>query len=296
MGDGMTRLDEAIRKLDQGKLEEGQEILEQLSREEPENPVVLYNLGMCYSEQGNLEDSIKVLERCIELAPDFVNPYAALGFSYARSGQTEKAIEILEEARRKEPENVFVLKNLGSIYGNLGRIDEAIECFESAQEQQPDSPDILYGLAYAYEQQGDVTQADELYQRIIEIGRPRRFVDLAKEGRTRIGVDALKAEGLRPDAVFYCLGALEKYSEMGRSKVREIGFEIGMLGQRGLDIHNPEKKYQLESMPGEFTGLQLLCYMYVGFQIIDSSVDVGADLSDEYRAALSMFEGETSEY
>jgi hypothetical protein len=35
--------------------------------------------------------------------------------------------------------------------------------------------------------------------------------------------------------------------------------------------------------------------MYVGFQIIDPSVDVGADLSDEYQAALSMFEGEISE-
>ena len=248
-----------------------------------------------HSEQGKLEASIEVLERCIDLAPDFVNAYAALGFSYARDEQTEKAVRVLEKARSKEPENLFVLKNLGSIYGSAGRVDEAIDCFELAQEQQPNSPDILYGLAYAYEQQGQITEADELYQRIIEIGRPREFVDLAKEGRTRIGVDALKEEGLRPDAVFYCLAALEKYSEMSQSEVREIAFEIGLLGQRGLDIHNPEKKYQLESMEGEFTGLQLLCYMYVGFQIIDPSVDVGADLSDEYQAALTMFEGEVSE-
>jgi tetratricopeptide (TPR) repeat protein len=291
----MARLDEAIRKLDQGKLKEGQKILEQLRREEPDNPVVLYNLGMCYSEQEKLEDSIEVLERCVELAPKFVNAYAALGFSYARNEQAEKAIEILEKARRKEPENVFVLKNLGSVYGSQDRLDEAIDSFKRARELQPESPEILYGLGYAYEQQGEISSADRLYQRIIEIGSPQRFVDLAKEGRTRIGVDALKAEGLRPDAVFYCLAALEKYSEMSRSEVREIAFEIGMLGQRGLDIHNPEKKYELESMSGEFTGLQLLCYMYVGFQIIDPSVDVGADLSDEYKAAMSMFEGEVSE-
>ncbi|MFW6116234.1 MAG: tetratricopeptide repeat protein [bacterium] len=291
----MTRLDEAIQKLDQGKLKEGQEILEDLRREEPDNPVVLYNLGMCYSEQGKLEASIEALEHCLEVAPDYTNAYAALGFSYARNGQTEKAVEILEEARKKEPENIFVLKNLGSVYGNLGRIDEAIESFKRAQELQPESPEILYGLAYAYEQRGEMSNADRLYQRIIEIGGSDRFVDLAKEGRTRIGVDALKEEGLRPDAVFYCLASLEKYAKMSQSKVREIAFEIGMLGQRGLDIHNPEKKYQLESMQGEFTGLQLLCYMYVGFQLIDPSVDVGADLSDEYQAALSMFEGEISE-
>jgi hypothetical protein len=37
----MTRLDEAIRKLDRGELREGQRILESLRREQPENPAVL---------------------------------------------------------------------------------------------------------------------------------------------------------------------------------------------------------------------------------------------------------------
>jgi tetratricopeptide (TPR) repeat protein len=287
----MTRLDEAIRKLDRGELKEGQRILESLRREEPDNPVILYNLGMCYSEQGKLESSIEVLERCIELAPDHTNAYAALGFSYARAGQLEEAVEVLEVARRKDPNNLFVLKNLGSVYGNQGRLDAAVDCFEQADEIQPDTPDILYGLAYAYEQQGRIIQADEVYQRSIEIGRPSDVVDLAKEARTRIGISELKAEGLRPDAVMYCLAALERYEDMSTSEVQEIAFEIAILGQSGLDIHNPDTRYQLESLPGEFTGLQLLSYMYVGFQIIDPSVDVGADLSDEYQAALSMFKG-----
>jgi len=290
----MSRLDEAIRKLDEGRLWEGQRILEQLREEEPENPMVLYNLGMSYSEQGKLEASIEALERCIELAPDFVNAHAALGFSYARSGRTQKALDILEDAREKEPNNFFVLKNLGSIYGKQGRLDAAIECFEMAREIEPDSAQTLYGLAYAYEGKGEVAEADELYERIIEGGGPVRIVHLAKEARTRIGVDGLKSEGLRPDAVFYCLAALQRYSDMSKSEVREIAFEIALLGQQGLDIHNPDRKYQLDSMRGEFTGLQLLCHMYVGFQMIDPSVDVGADLSDEYGTALSMFEGKAS--
>ena len=287
----MTRLDQAIRKLDQGRLEEGQRILEQLRREDPDNPEVLYNLGMCYSEQGKLESSIELLQTCIEIAPDYINAYAALGFSYARAGQTDKALEILEEARQKDPDNVFVLKNLGSVYGNLGRLNDAIECFEEAVEIQPQSPEILYGLAYAYERAGQSEDADTVYSRIIEIGEPSDLVDLAKDGRRRIGIDQLKAEGLRPDVVMYCLAALERFEDMSESEVQEVAFEIAMLGQSGLDIHNPEKTYQIESLPGEFTGLQLLSYMYVGFQIVNPSVDLGADLSDEYEAALSMFEG-----
>ncbi len=291
----MTRLDEAIRQLEQSRLKEGQHLLEELRNEEPDNPVILYNLGMCYSEQGLFDASIEALERCIEVAPDHVNAYAALGFSYGRTGQTEKALHVLEKAREIDPESVFVLKNLASIYGKQGRLDEAIECFKLARECEPDSPEILYGLAYAYEQQGHTVKADAIYQDIIGIGKPEQMVELAKEARTRIGVEALKEDGLRPDAVMYCLAALEHYSGKSRSEVKDTAFEIAFLGQRGLDIHNPDRKYRLKSMPGEFTGLQLLCYMYVGFQIVDPSVEVGADLSDEYQAALSMFEGEISE-
>lgn len=284
----MTTLDKALRELDRGNLEEGQRILETLHRQEPENPDVLYNLGICYSEKGELEQSIEALERCVEAAPDHVNAYAALGFSYATSGQPEKAVEVLEEALRRDPDNPHVLKNLGSIYGNLGQLDKAIECLEHADHVQPDTPESLYGLAYAYERKGEMQEADDLYQRTIEIGEPADLVDLAKEASSRIGVDTLKAEGLRPDVVMYCMAALEKFEDMDRSQIQEIAFEIATLGQSGLEIHNPSKTYRLESLPGEYTGLQLLSYMYVGFQIIDPSVDIGADFSDEYQAALKM--------
>jgi hypothetical protein len=58
-----------------------------------------------------------------------------------------------------------------------------------------------------------------------------------------------------------------------------------MLGTRGLDVNDPAPKYTLTSIPGKFSGLHLLCIEYVGFQIIDPSIDLGFDLSAEYAAA-----------
>lgn len=54
----MTTLDQAIHKLDQGKLKEGQRILDALLKNEPDDPAVLYDLGMRYSEQGIRDASI----------------------------------------------------------------------------------------------------------------------------------------------------------------------------------------------------------------------------------------------
>ena len=54
----MTTLDRALHELGRGNLEEGQRILESLRRQEPKNPDVLYNLGICYSELGKMKQSI----------------------------------------------------------------------------------------------------------------------------------------------------------------------------------------------------------------------------------------------
>jgi hypothetical protein len=46
------------------------------------------------------------------------------------------------------------------------------------------------------------------------------------------------------------------------------------------------KKYQLKNMPGDFTGMQLLSYMYVGFKQMEPGIDTGIDLEKEYRSAI----------
>lgn len=88
-----------------------------------------------------------------------------------------------------------------------------------------------------------------------------------------------------------CQGALERFEDMPRAEVQKITFEIAMLGSRGLDVNDPAEQYSLNSIPGKFSGLQLLCIEYVGFQIIDPKVDIGFDLSAEYQAARAMFGG-----
>ncbi len=71
-------------------------------------------------------------------------------------------------------------------------------------------------------------------------------------------------------------------------EVQAIAFEIGLKGQEGLDINNPQKMYQIKAMPGTFTGLQLVCYMYVGFRLFAPEMNIGVDLSEEYKTALRL--------
>jgi hypothetical protein len=90
----------------------------------------------------------------------------------------------------------------------------------------------------------------------------------------------------------YCLGALRKFDKMPLEEVKRIGFEIAVLGQRGLDTNNPDQKYTLKSLPGTFSGLHLVCLMYVAFKQISPQQSIGFDLSREYEVARSLSPGD----
>jgi len=93
-----------------------------------------------------------------------------------------------------------------------------------------------------------------------------------------------------PAAVWFLLAALERYDKLPVEKVREIAFEVALLGRGGLDYASSDKKYRLTSLPDEeFTGLQLMCLMFAGFKRIAPDQDVGMDLEEPFLTALQMF-------
>ncbi len=92
-----------------------------------------------------------------------------------------------------------------------------------------------------------------------------------------------------PAAVWYLLSALERYDKLPIDKVREIAFEVAMLGRNGLDYASPDKKYTLRTIPGEtFSGLQLMCLMHAGFKRVAPDMNTGMELNEPFLTALQI--------
>ena len=147
------------------------------------------------------------------------------------------------------------------------------------------------GLGKALEQAGEMAEADEAYTRVIELSGFGDAAEMAQQGRSRIAQSTFRANAAgaeRPDAVMYCLGALESLGSMGEAQLREVVLEIATLGQQGLDVNNPDRTHRLRTLPGQFTGLQLVSYLYVGMQRLYPGQDVGFDLAQEYASAKSL--------
>ena len=82
-----------------------------------------------------------------------------------------------------------------------------------------------------------------------------------------------KKTELRPEAVKFCLEALQKIHALSDKEIAGIAIEAATLGQSGLKIDSPEKQYTLNTLPGKYTGLNVVCILYVAVQHLSPRTD-----------------------
>jgi len=285
----LSKFQEALDLVTSGRLTEAVDLFEQALLDDPKNPDILYNLGMCFTELNQLNKAVRALNKSIEYDPTHANSYVALGYAYLKLADIESAERYLLQALSLDPDNPYALRNLGGLYGEIGDLAKSISYLEKAYQMNPVDPKTAYGLGYSYQQLQDYTKADKYYRKVLEMDVPSSLKELAKDGLREIAMIHLKSKGLRMDAVMYMVSALKLFEERSEDQVREITFEIALKGRGGFDINNPDKKYMINSLPGTFTGLQLVSYMYVGFKKIAPDQDIGVDLSQEYTMATQLF-------
>jgi len=284
----LTRL--GVDHLNAGNADKGIATLRVALQRNPVDHEAMFNLGMALSEQGDMEEAVEVLERLLDQHPGHAPGWVALGVAQVRMGHDEPATESLRKAVELAPGDGYARKNFGALLARSGNHTEAIVHLRQAVELLPQDRQAWLNLGMALEESGEMAGADEAYQRALDIDPAGDVGKLAEEGRSRIAAANFRKRGggYRADAMAYCLKALQRFDGMPRAEVQKIAFEIAMLGSRGLDVNDSAEQYTLQSIPGKFSGLHLLCIEYVGFQIIEPSLDLGFDLSAEYEAAVSM--------
>jgi tetratricopeptide (TPR) repeat protein len=289
--EGPDPIDIALDRLRRGEYPQAIQGLQLLVKAHPDDPNVLYNLGMALSDVGQLDSAERHLRHLVEIDPTHSNARVALGVALARQRRNADAVEVLRSALAIEPDNPHALRNLGGCLLRSGETEEAVKALRRATEVSPDDQQAWFGLAEAEFDRDNLDEADGLFIKTIEIDPFSEIADLAKTRRSEIAQANFRSIGRgaeRLDAVMYLLGAIEKFEAMSGADVQRVGFEVATVGMRGLDVNDPEQKYQLQSLPGRFSGLHMVCLMYAAFKIIAPEQDVGFDLSREYQAAMSL--------
>ena len=278
--------------LQSGRIKEALPFLESLTDVNPKNAIVLYNLGIAYSELGRFEDAVIRLKKSLEYDSSNSNAWVGIGVAYNNLNRKADAKNALNKAVTLDPANGYAHRNLGAALAMDEDYQQALPHFREAYHQLPKDPQAIYGLGKCLIELNALEEADELFISLINQFPASPITEFARQGRTQIANKNLRgatAGGIRPDVMMYILGALKTFKKATAKKRQEIAFEIAIKGQSGLDINDPAKKYTLKSLPGKFSGLHLLAIMYAGFKQIDPTLDSGADFDAEYEAAMQMF-------
>ncbi len=124
--------------VEKGELQKGEAILEEVWRENPDDPSVNNDLGYLWADQGkNLEQAEKMIRKALQAEPDNAAYLDSMGWVLFRKGQYKKAMEYLLKAVEKSEEvDAVIWEHVGDCYQKLGQLDKAIEAWRKALEKE----------------------------------------------------------------------------------------------------------------------------------------------------------------
>ena len=243
---------------------------------------------MALSDLRQLEPAEQHLRHALELDPEQVNARVGLSVVLHRRGDSAAAIQELQDAIKIQPQHASAQRNLAAMLCKAEDFAAAEPHYRKAIELNPGDQQAKLEFGQCLLRLGNKAEADAIFLDAINTDSTTSVAEAARQQRTKLAQESFRAGmpvGVQPDAAMYCLAAIQKFEKMRRADVQKIGFEIAVLGQQGLDTNDPTARYQLKSMPGKFSGLQLVCTMFVAFKILTPDQGIGFDLEREYAAA-----------
>jgi len=259
----------------------------------PEDRRVLLSLGGMLCEQGRFQEAREVLKRLTCTAPDFADGWNAFGVALSREGKRKDASRAFQKSLSIDPENSITLRNLGALTARRAP-QVALPYLKRAAMLLPSDQSAQYAYSKCLMDMARSADADPVLKKAIGLNEHSEIADLCREARIKIirrDVKAAVPRGLKTDVVVFCLAALETFKEAGREKTQAAAFEIASLASGGLNIKDQTSRFRLVSLPGEFSSLQLVVYMFVALKKVAPRTDAGIDFSKEYALATAMWPG-----
>jgi Flp pilus assembly protein TadD len=248
-------VEHGIDLLQAGDYGTGVALLQSVQNQETDNPSILFNLGMAYSDMGKLNEALALLSKLITLEPENPRAWTALGVALFRSEKLPEAEQALRRGVELDPGDGYAHRNLGGLLIGRDRAAGMLH-MEKAAVLLPDDQTAQFNYGVALLQDGKLAEADQVLIRAIGIAPLTSIAEQARTARTQIAHQNMRSAaggGPRMDAVMYCLAALKLFAE-SPDKLQPVTFEIAMLGRGGLDINSSAQNIPSKQYPENFQG------------------------------------------
>ncbi len=224
-----------------GNLAQALQFLTLANQKDPNNPMILYELGLAYDERGLSDQALNYYQAAIKLKPDFSDVYNAMGRLYASRDQLDKA----EAAFKQAFNNPFYalpqlpLFNLGLVSEKRNDLPNALFYYQEALRILPSYGAAHYRMGKVLEAMGRTDEARRSY------GKAIQYSPEMAEAHSRYGVLSYNAGDLQ--AALYSLNRVNRLapnSDMAEEAKRVLVQLQSIMGpgmQRGGMMYDPER-------------------------------------------------------
>lgn len=244
-------LQEAVQYIEQGKTEEGLQLLQQVAKQGTDEEK--YEVAHYYHTLGFLEQALVIMEDLCLLYPDESELILFQAELYIDFDREDEAIEILNNIHQDDDLYVQGLLLLADLYQAQGLDEVAEQKLLLAREELPDEPIILFGLGEFYSSRGDFAKALPYYEELVEQQDEIGDVHIP----LRIA-EALSSLGQWEEALPYYESGLEKHKDIHTL----FGYAFTMF-QAGLHQRAIPVFLELKELDPHYTSLHVYlaeCY------------------------------------
>ncbi|MBI3654483.1 MAG: TonB family protein [Acidobacteria bacterium] len=166
--DGYMNLAVALQMKQQGDSAEA--ILKLALNNTPKNWRTLDYVAAFYSERGKLAEAETLYREALKLEPNNVLLLNNLGYNLVENNRNlEEALAMIQKAVAAEPNNASYLDSLGWAYCKLGKFAEAELYLKKAAEALGDVAEIEEHFGDLYQRQGKTNQAIAAWQKALSL-------------------------------------------------------------------------------------------------------------------------------
>lgn len=168
MVDVQEQLKNALTQHQTGKLDQAEQIYQQIIESDARHWEALYYLGTLQLQRGQLEPSIANFLKVVQLQPEMPDAHNNLGVAYHASGKWQEAGQSFEQAIRIHPHYERAYFNLGSLLESRGIYTEAANCYKKSYELNKDNLETYEKWADVLKMTGEFEQAERIYRELLE--------------------------------------------------------------------------------------------------------------------------------
>lgn len=162
-------LSEAAEMIDQGRLSDGEALIDEALLLEPESNDAWYFKGMIALFDGRADEASEALAKSVEFDPMSIRNQMALAEAFARTGQNLKAVESYEKLLHDYPDRADWWAVLSGLQYDLGHMGEAEEAARKAIALDESIPEPFLNLTLVLQYRHDFKGAERACRQALSI-------------------------------------------------------------------------------------------------------------------------------